>query len=248
MNKPTVFFSHSSKDKDLVLLIKNKVENITKKTINIFMSSDGQSIPFGTNWIHKIEDGLNESKIMFVFVTNNSIDSGWIYFESGFAYSKNIKVIPIGIGVDIGKISAPLSLLQGFNVTSSDSLNNFITIINSNFDYDFDEGFTNDDFQDINQLILFNAPFNFKLDSRDFIESTEAKWRSIDEYFNYLPQFFDEQNIPYFISNVIQPGNVRYIVSNGVKISYQKNNSYNSIIDFTISALNFENSFNFFKK
>ena len=119
MNKPTVFFSHSSKDKDLVLLIKNKVENITKKTINIFMSSDGQSIPFGTNWIHKIEDGLNESKIMFVFVTNNSIDSGWIYFESGFAYSKNIKVIPIGIGVDIGKISAPLSLLQGFNVTSS---------------------------------------------------------------------------------------------------------------------------------
>lgn len=68
MIKPTLFFSHSSKDKDAILLLKNKLEKATGSVLNIFMSSDGQSIPFGTNWIHKIEDGLQQAKIMFVFV------------------------------------------------------------------------------------------------------------------------------------------------------------------------------------
>lgn len=52
---------------------------------------------------------------MFVFVSPESLSSSWIYFESGFAYAKGVKVIPIGIkGVDIGKLKPPLNLLQGF--------------------------------------------------------------------------------------------------------------------------------------
>ena len=113
------------------------------------MSSDGQSIPFGSNWIHKIEDGLQAAKIMFVFVTENSISSGWIYFEAGYAYSKGIQVIPVGIGVDIGALKAPLNLLQGFNILSEDSLNNFITIINRTFDYRFENAFGYDDYLDV---------------------------------------------------------------------------------------------------
>lgn len=71
MSKPTVFFSHSSKDKDLIIKLKDKLMSFTGGTLNIFLSSDGQSIPFGTNWIHKIEEGLKDAKIMFVFVTTN---------------------------------------------------------------------------------------------------------------------------------------------------------------------------------
>ena len=134
MEKPTIFFSHSAKDRNVILPIKEKLIKITSGVIQIFMSSDGQSIPFGNNWIHKIEDGLNNAKIMFVFVTPTSIESGWIYFEAGFAYSKGIDVIPVGVGIDIGSIRPPLSLLQGFNITSSESLNNFVTVINKNFD------------------------------------------------------------------------------------------------------------------
>ena len=81
MSKPTLFFSHSSKDKDMILAIKNKVMQYTSGTLEIFQSSDGESIPFGTNWIHKVEEGLKEAKVMFVFVTEKSISTGWIYFE-----------------------------------------------------------------------------------------------------------------------------------------------------------------------
>lgn len=146
MEKPTIFFSHSAKDRNVILPIKEKLIKITSGVIQIFMSSDGQSIPFGNNWIHKIEDGLNNAKIMFVFVTPTSIESGWIYFEAGFAYSKGIDVIPVGVGIDIGSIRPPLSLLQGFNITSSESLNNFVTVINKNFDLSFEPTFDEEDF------------------------------------------------------------------------------------------------------
>jgi len=119
MEKPVIFFSHSSKDKDYISTLRNQILRKTSNTIGIFQSSDGESIPFGNNWLKKIEEGLNNSKIMFVFISPNSIHSNWIYFESGFSYSKGVKVIPIGInGVDVGKLAPPISLLQGFNISS----------------------------------------------------------------------------------------------------------------------------------
>ncbi len=49
MEKPTIFFSHSAKDRNVILPIKEKLIKITSGVIQIFMSSDGQSIPFGNN-------------------------------------------------------------------------------------------------------------------------------------------------------------------------------------------------------
>lgn len=147
MEKPTIFFSHSSKDKDYLLFIKNAILNKTSNTVEIFSSSDGESIPFGNNWIHKIESNLNNSKLMFVFVSPNSLKSNWIYFESGFSYSKGIKVIPVGInGIDIGILAPPINLLQGFNITSFEGLNNILTIINREFSTSFLLNFNDNDY------------------------------------------------------------------------------------------------------
>ena len=154
MEKPTIFFSHSSKDRDLILPIKNKLSDITSNVIKIFMSSDGQSIPFGNNWIHKIEEGLQNSKVMFVFITPNSINNAWVYFESGYAYSKGVEVIPVGIGINIGDLKPPLNLLQGFNVTSGDSLNNFVSILNQKFELNFKENFLEIDYEQIKAIEL----------------------------------------------------------------------------------------------
>lgn len=154
MEKPTIFFSHSSKDRDLILPIKNKLSDITSNVIKIFMSSDGQSIPFGNNWVHKIEEGLQESKVMFVFITQNSINNAWVYFESGYAYSKGVEVIPVGIGINIGDLKPPLNLLQGFNITSGDSLNNFVSILNQKFELNFKENFLEIDYDQIKAIEL----------------------------------------------------------------------------------------------
>ena len=173
MSKPTVFFSHSSKDKEQILAIKDKLNSATGGVLDIFLSSDGQSIPFGTNWVHKVEQGLKDATIMFVFATENSIRSGWIYFEAGFAYSKGIKVVPVGLGVSINDLKAPLSLLQGFDIESADSMNNIIAIINREFDYRFSEAFSPSDYQEI--IDKAASAIKYRIQFEDIVRSAECK-------------------------------------------------------------------------
>lgn len=267
MNKPTIFFSHSSKDKDLILSIKNKLEKSTGGVMEIFMSSDGQSIPFGTNWIHKIEDGLQAAKIMFVFVTENSISSGWIYFEAGYAYSKGIQVVPVGIGVDIGSLKAPLNLLQGFNILSEDSLNNFITIINRTFDFRFESVFEYGDYLEVISNISTESFSTVKFEEvvgkaecviygEQTVDGEKIKY-DIDKFFNDIVNYLDINNIPF--SRVDEYYNKRSVcvVANGVKIIYRKESlttgiSHNSLnycarISFFVSPYNFLKAFTLLK-
>lgn len=176
MEKPIIFFSHSSKDKDFLITLKNKILRKTSNTIEIFQSSDGESIPFGNNWIHKIEYNLNYSKLMFVFISPNSLKSNWIYFESGYSYSKGIKVIPIGInGIDIGSLAPPINLLQGFNITSSDGLNNLTTIINREFLTSFPEDFNNDDYEELLTLSNNSVIDNYYSKYIDYVQTEFGK-------------------------------------------------------------------------
>ena len=260
MSKPTVFFSHSSKDKEQILAIKDKLNKATGGVLDIFLSSDGQSIPFGTNWVHKVEQGLKDATIMFVFATENSIRSGWIYFEAGFAYSKGIKVVPVGLGVSINDLKAPLSLLQGFDVESADSLNNIIAIINKEFEYQFSEGFSISDYQEIMDKAA--SATKYRIPFEDIVRSAECKVYSeysqsdgttkhidIDAFYNYIISFLDEHSIPYsHRGDHIQ--SIECIVVNGVKIVYKKKKEADryaakqiGYIHFLLSVINFESSF-----
>lgn len=150
MEKPIVFLSHSSRDKKGLSRLREMLIEKTGGTIDFFLSSDGQSIKVGRNWVHKVEEALKKAKIMFVFVTPNSIGSSWMLFESGFAYCKGIRVIPTGfLGVDITTLSPPLSLLEGFNIRSSDSLDNLIATLNEEFSHHHTARFTNSEFEEL---------------------------------------------------------------------------------------------------
>lgn len=250
MSKPTIFFSHSTKDKDVILSIKRKIDLIAGGTLDIFMSSDGQSIPFGRNWIHKIEEGLASAEIMFVFVTPNSVQSNWIYFEAGFAYAKGIQVIPVGIGVDIGLLKAPLNLLQGFNVISADSLNNFITIINKKFDFFFMENFIDSDFSDIIAMADGSAPlfnmssiFNYA-DCEVISQNKDANGRdkifSLNGFIDQVIDYLKSENIDYSCEKVpYHPP--KSILAAGIKISYQPGRP--DEINIRISPYNFQTTF-----
>jgi hypothetical protein len=146
MQKPVTFFSHSSKDKHALAKLKDLFQMKTGGSIDVFLSSDGQSIPFGRNWVHSVEQSLSNAKLMVVFVTPNSLRSNWLHFESGYAYSKSIRVVPVGIGIDLTSAGAPLNLLQGFNITSEAGLNNLIAVANEVFNHAHAESFTIEDF------------------------------------------------------------------------------------------------------
>ena len=71
MNQPNakniVFLSHSSRDKKWLVPFKKALEEKTNGTIQFFLSSDGQSIPVGYNWVASIQHSLDEAKLAFVF-------------------------------------------------------------------------------------------------------------------------------------------------------------------------------------
>ena len=147
--KPSVFLSHSSHDETALRRLKESLEDKTAGAVRFFLSSDGQSIPLGRNWVHQIQQALDECGLMLVFLSPNSMNSRWVYFESGYAYSRSLRVVPLGVfGVDLNDLSPPLSLLQGFNVSvrSADGLNNVIALINTEFDLKCKEAFTPADY------------------------------------------------------------------------------------------------------
>ena len=269
MSKPTLFFSHSSKDKDMVLAIKNKVMQYTSGTLEIFQSSDGESIPFGTNWIHKVEEGLKEAKVMFVFITEQSISSGWIYFEAGYAYSKDVHVIPVGIGVSVGDLKAPLNLLQGFNITSADSLNNFLTIINREFNYSFSAQFTDDDFSEIISFSPGSITTHMQFDEivksinyqllAEYSDGHGGKVQyDIATYFAKIVNYLNENSIPYSLTDPYRQQYRKCIIVQGLRIIFEASSDPKQSINgrtervgqiiVNISPVNFERSFDLYQK
>ena len=147
MANPTVFFSHSSHDQGSLARLKELFIAKTGGSIDVFLSSDGQSIPFGRNWVYSVEQALDQAKLMLVFITPNSVRSNWLYFESGYAYSKGLRVVPVGLfGIDLSSVPPPLSLLQGFNVTSEAGLGNIIAVVNDVFGHKHSETFSAEDY------------------------------------------------------------------------------------------------------
>jgi hypothetical protein len=147
VRKPTVFFSHSSSDASALAYLKEQFVRKTGNSIDVFLSSDGQSIPFGRNWVHRVQEALQDASLMMVFVTPASLTSSWLYFEAGFAYAKGLRVIPIGaLGIDLNNLRPPLSLLQGFNIKSADGLSNLIAVTNKEFEFSHSESFTADEY------------------------------------------------------------------------------------------------------
>jgi TIR domain len=152
MSKPNekniVFLSHSSKDKRQLVPFKKALEEKTNGTVQFFLSSDGQSIPLGHNWVASVEHSLDEAKLAFLLLTTNSVDSTWVAFEACFMHAKDIRVIPVALpGLDLGQVPPPIGLLQGFNMHSHDAMNNFFEILNQEFQHQHKPTFTNDDYQ-----------------------------------------------------------------------------------------------------
>jgi hypothetical protein len=155
MEKPIVFLSHSSANKAPLAIIRQMLDERAAGSLNFFLSSDGESIKFGRNWVVRISDALSEAKLMFVFISQQSADSKWIHFEAGCAYAQNVQVVPVCLpGIDLNRITPPLNLLQGFNLHSHEALGNLARICNDTLGLKINETFSPRDFENINNTLV----------------------------------------------------------------------------------------------
>ncbi|MFP9135476.1 hypothetical protein ACLKZ8_21145 [Shewanella algae] len=79
MNKQ-IFLSHIHEERDLALLIKEAIENEFSGFIEVFVSSDGMSIPAGSNFLKRIEDGLVNCIGAIYLISPISVKRNWINF------------------------------------------------------------------------------------------------------------------------------------------------------------------------
>jgi hypothetical protein len=128
--RPVIFISHSSRDRGIVEQLQPLIESETAHAADVYLSSDGRSIPWGRNWSQEIDQALQRATLMLVVLTPSALDSSWIAFEAGYACCRHIPVVPIGLaGVDISKIPAPLGLLQGLTIQTVSDVRQLTAIV-----------------------------------------------------------------------------------------------------------------------
>lgn len=114
MDKPTIFISHISQEKEIACVIKEFLERKFLITINVFASSHEESLQLGDDWMGTIKQSMNDCKLIVILCSPISITRPWINFEAGAGWIKNIPVIPLCYsGLTPSKLPVPINSFQG---------------------------------------------------------------------------------------------------------------------------------------
>ncbi|PWW84198.1 hypothetical protein CYK95_04780 [Clostridium perfringens] len=95
MNKPIVFISHITEEKELAYKVKELIEESFLEMMEVFVSSDGESITAGDRWLDNITNSLTSCVIELILCSSESIKRPWINFEAGAGWIRKIPVIPL---------------------------------------------------------------------------------------------------------------------------------------------------------
>lgn len=123
MSKPLVFISHITQEKEVAIAFKELIEKSFLGMLEVFVSSDEDSIQMGHKWLDRISDGLKKCSIEIVLCSPKSITRPWINFEAGAGWVRDIPVIPLcHSGIEPSKLPMPLNLLQAAKANEISSL------------------------------------------------------------------------------------------------------------------------------
>lgn len=99
-----IFLSYSNRDKSWVIEFVSALKDAGIKTW-----FDVHDITPGERWDEKIQQALRESSIIVVILSENSVESPWIFFELGAAIADKKRIIPVLVG-DIESKRIPILL------------------------------------------------------------------------------------------------------------------------------------------
>jgi len=130
MQKPLIFISHITAEKEIADALRGLIESTFMGMIDVFISSDPESIAMGGKWLDRITQGLQACVIEIVLASPTSIRRPWINFEAGAGWVRGIPVIPIcHSGMNPDTLPPPLSSLQSALATESDSIERVLSVL-----------------------------------------------------------------------------------------------------------------------
>ena len=117
------FISHITEEAGVAAKLKAALARDFLQMLDVFVSSDGESISAGDDWLKSIDNALQQSALMLILCSPSSIRRPWINFEAGAAWMRRIPLIPLcHAGLTPGDLPAPLSFRQGLLLTESRGL------------------------------------------------------------------------------------------------------------------------------
>jgi len=144
-----IFISHNHKDKDIITPIADELAGIFGRE-KVFY--DSWSIQPGDSLTGKIEEGLKNCEIFFLFLTKNSLQSKIVEIEWRNALLKSteglVKIVPVRLEkVDVPTILKDTVWIDAGNVSQDQLVRQIIDVASGNNIYDSDK--TSSEFHNI---------------------------------------------------------------------------------------------------
>jgi len=161
MNKPTIFISHITKEKDIAIAVKELLEKKFLKTFNVFVSSHQESLQLGDNWMETIKQSVENCQLMIIICSPISITRPWINFEAGAGWVRKIPVIPLcHSGMTPSKLPVPINSFQGGSLNNRQDIKNLFNRI---------ANLLNIAAPSLNEEIFFDAINNFEVQTQNTV-------------------------------------------------------------------------------
>lgn len=128
--KKELFISHIAVEAELALLLKEQIESAFAHKCHAFVSSSPDDIKAGEKWFDQVSDSLKRSTALLTICSRTSIKSPWLFFEAGFAMSRDLKILPIchgGLAKD--NLMIPLALSNALQLSSPGFSQNLISAL-----------------------------------------------------------------------------------------------------------------------
>ena len=112
--KVQVFISHITMERELALFLKDKIEKHFLGFVDVFVSSDHDSIEAGEPWLEALQRNLKTASLQIILCSPTSISRPWVNFEAGAGWLKGIPLVPLCHSkLEPEKLPMPLSTLEG---------------------------------------------------------------------------------------------------------------------------------------
>jgi hypothetical protein len=111
------FISHISEESEVAEALKKRLHRDFLGLLDVYVSSDGESIWAGDDWVKSIEEALQNAALLVVLCSPESIGRPWLNFETGIAWTLKKPIVPIcHRGLTPRDLPIPLSLKQGIRM------------------------------------------------------------------------------------------------------------------------------------
>lgn len=124
-----VFLSHAAIDQDTAMFLKRLIESTIGRS-EVFVSSDTEDVRPGDEWVRKIRENLRAAKMLLLLASERGLKRPWVWYETGSAWSREIRMIPCCLGkIRKNELAAPFSSYQALNIDDVGDLKNLLNSI-----------------------------------------------------------------------------------------------------------------------